>query len=84
MPGLRKYCFDKYMYSIVHLALKKICMCTELTWFAYMYCFAAFERPRLGCRVLVSRNFSKILPAILKDIADWTVNSRVKVQYLSV
>lgn len=24
------------------------------------------------------RNFSKILPAILHDIVDWTVNSRIK------
>lgn len=37
-----------------------------------------FARPRLGCRVLVYRNFSKILPALLRDISDWTVNSRVK------
>ena len=35
-------------------------------------------RPGLGCRVLVYQNFSTILPAILRDIADWTVNSRVK------
>ena len=42
-------------------------------------CCAAFERPRLGCRVLVYRTFSKILPALLKDITDWTINSRVKV-----
>lgn len=39
---------------------------------------AEYGRPRLGCRVLVYRNFSKILPAILRDIADWTVNSRIK------
>lgn len=38
-----------------------------------------FPRPRLGCRVLVSRNFSKVLPAILRDITDWTVESRIKV-----
>ncbi len=41
---------------------------------------AEFPRPRLGCRVLVYRNFSKVLPAILRDIVDWTVNSRVKVR----
>ena len=35
-------------------------------------------RPILGCRVLVYRSFSKILPAILKDVVDWTVNSRIK------
>jgi len=45
------------------------------------HCLAEFSRPRLGCRVLVHRNFSKILPAILRDIVDWTVNSRVKVHH---
>lgn len=45
-----------------------------------LFCsLTAFERPRLGCRVLVYRAFSKILPALLKDITDWTVNSRIKV-----
>ena len=38
-----------------------------------------FTRPRLGCRVLVRRNFSKVLPAILKDMTDWTLESRIKV-----
>ncbi|KAL5484058.1 hypothetical protein EMCRGX_G020494 [Ephydatia muelleri] len=37
-----------------------------------------FPRPRLGCRVLVYRNFSKILPALLRDLSDWTVNSRIR------
>ncbi|XP_064394922.1 dynein axonemal assembly factor 5-like [Halichondria panicea] len=37
-----------------------------------------FGRPNLGCRVLVYRNFSKILPALLKDMTDWTTNSRIK------
>ena len=37
-----------------------------------------FPRPRLGCRILVYRNFSKILPALLRDLSDWTVNSRIK------
>lgn len=37
-----------------------------------------YPRPQLGCRVLVYRNFSKILPAILHDLFDWTVNSRIK------
>jgi dynein assembly factor 5 len=41
-----------------------------------------FDRPRLGCRVLIYRCFSKILPALLKDIADWTVNSRIKASQL--
>lgn len=40
------------------------------------------ERPSLGCRVLVQRNFSKILPAVLGDITDWVVETRVKVNKL--
>ena len=40
--------------------------------------FVEFQRPPLGCRILVYRNFSKILPAILRDLKDWTVNSRIK------
>jgi len=35
-------------------------------------------RPILGCRVLIQRNFSKILPAIQNDITDWTVSARIK------
>ncbi len=42
------------------------------------------SRPILGCRVLVYRSFSKILPALLKDIIDWTVNSRIKSSQLLV
>lgn len=37
------------------------------------------ERPSLGCRVLVQRNLSKILPAALRDMADWTTDTRIKV-----
>ncbi|XP_040122774.1 dynein assembly factor 5, axonemal [Oryx dammah] len=36
------------------------------------------SRPGLGCRELVFRNFSKILPAICHDIADWVAGTRVK------
>lgn len=36
-------------------------------------------RPSLGCRVLVQRNLSKILPAALRDMADWTIDTRIKV-----
>ncbi|KAM9096465.1 dynein assembly factor 5, axonemal [Sarcophilus harrisii] len=35
-------------------------------------------RPGLGCRELVFRNLSKILPAICNDITDWVVGNRVK------
>ncbi|XP_057317290.1 dynein axonemal assembly factor 5-like isoform X2 [Hydractinia symbiolongicarpus] len=36
------------------------------------------DRPSLGCRVLIQRNFSKILPAIVHDITDWTPATRIK------
>jgi dynein assembly factor 5 len=29
-----------------------------------------------GCRELVQRNFSKLLPGILNDVGDWTVEAR--------
>ncbi|KAF6280593.1 dynein axonemal assembly factor 5 [Rhinolophus ferrumequinum] len=35
-------------------------------------------RPGLGCRELVFRNLSKILPAVCHDITDWVVATRVK------
>lgn len=40
--------------------------------------FNAETRPGLGCRELVFRNLSKILPAICHDITDWVVATRVK------
>ncbi|KAF4015993.1 hypothetical protein G4228_007392 [Cervus hanglu yarkandensis] len=36
------------------------------------------SRPGLGCRELVFRNLSRILPAVWHDIADWVVGTRVK------
>ncbi|XP_063671203.1 dynein axonemal assembly factor 5 isoform X3 [Pan troglodytes] len=36
------------------------------------------RRPVLGCRELVFRNLSKILPALCHDITDWVVGTRVK------
>ncbi|XP_014651115.1 PREDICTED: dynein assembly factor 5, axonemal [Ceratotherium simum simum] len=36
------------------------------------------NRPVLGCRELVFRNLSKILPAICHDITDWVPGTRVK------
>ena len=36
------------------------------------------ERPNIGCRVLVNRHASKILPGLLRDICDWVVETRVK------
>ncbi|XP_003795509.1 dynein assembly factor 5, axonemal [Otolemur garnettii] len=40
------------------------------------------SRPVLGCRELVSRNLSKILPALCHDISDWVVGTRVKAAQL--
>jgi len=40
------------------------------------------ERPSLGCRMLVQRNLSKILPAALRDMADWTTDTRIKASSL--
>ncbi|KAM3863897.1 dynein axonemal assembly factor 5 [Diretmus argenteus] len=46
---------------------------------------AGVERPRLGCRELVVRNLSKLMPAITHDVTDWLVPTRVKTsQLLSV
>jgi len=36
------------------------------------------ERPSIGCRALVHRNLSKILPAIVHDITDWNADTRLK------
>ncbi|XP_062607964.1 dynein axonemal assembly factor 5-like [Saccostrea cucullata] len=36
------------------------------------------ERPNLGCRVLIMRHLSKILPALMKDVTDWVVATRLK------
>ncbi|XP_052409309.1 dynein axonemal assembly factor 5 [Carassius gibelio] len=40
------------------------------------------ERPGLGCRELVVRNLSKLLPAVARDIGDWLVQTRVKTAQL--
>ncbi|XP_037362644.1 dynein axonemal assembly factor 5 [Talpa occidentalis] len=40
------------------------------------------NRPPLGCRELIFRNLSKILPAICHDITDWVVGTRVKAAQL--
>uniref|UniRef100_A0A8B9U892 Dynein axonemal assembly factor 5 n=1 Tax=Anas zonorhyncha TaxID=75864 RepID=A0A8B9U892_9AVES len=39
-------------------------------------------RPGLGCRELVSRNLSKILPGLCHDITDWVENTRIKASQL--
>lgn len=36
------------------------------------------ERPNVGCRVLMMRHLSKILPALMKDVTDWVVATRLK------
>lgn len=40
------------------------------------------ERPNLGCRVLVNRHASKILPAVMRDMCDWVVDTRIKAAQL--
>nr|XP_033819652.1 dynein assembly factor 5, axonemal [Geotrypetes seraphini] len=40
------------------------------------------NRPGLGCRELIFRNISKILPAISRDITDWVVGTRIKTSQL--
>ncbi|KAM4697766.1 LOW QUALITY PROTEIN: dynein axonemal assembly factor 5 [Rhinophrynus dorsalis] len=39
---------------------------------------AGVQRPGLGCRELIHRNLSKILPAISRDITDWVAGTRIK------
>ncbi|XP_066498127.1 dynein axonemal assembly factor 5-like [Hoplias malabaricus] len=36
------------------------------------------ERPALGCRELVIRNLSKLMPAVGRDACDWLAQTRVK------
>ncbi|KAL6475991.1 hypothetical protein MHYP_G00144900 [Metynnis hypsauchen] len=36
------------------------------------------ERPALGCRELVVRNLSKLMPAVGRDATDWLAQTRVK------
>ncbi|XP_005997023.1 dynein axonemal assembly factor 5 [Latimeria chalumnae] len=40
------------------------------------------ERPGLGCRELIFRNLSKILPAVSRDMTDWVVETRIKASQL--
>lgn len=42
----------------------------------------AVARPGLGCRELVSRNLSKILPGLCHDITDWVESTRIKASQL--
>lgn len=36
------------------------------------------ERPNLGCRQLIYRHQSKILPGLSRDVLDWVVETRKK------
>ncbi|KAM6957240.1 dynein axonemal assembly factor 5 [Aplochiton taeniatus] len=40
------------------------------------------ERPGLGCRELVLRNLSRLVPALSRDISDWVVGTRLKTSQL--
>lgn len=44
--------------------------------------FLPETRPGLGCRELVSRNLSKILPGLCHDITDWVESTRIKASQL--
>ncbi|XP_062515941.1 dynein axonemal assembly factor 5-like [Corticium candelabrum] len=37
-----------------------------------------FPRPSIGSRVIVCRCWYKVLPAVMKDMADWTTSTRLK------
>uniref|UniRef100_A0A673VP69 Dynein axonemal assembly factor 5 n=1 Tax=Salmo trutta TaxID=8032 RepID=A0A673VP69_SALTR len=43
---------------------------------------AGVARPGLGCRELVVRNLSNLLPALARDMVDWVVGTRVKTAQL--
>ncbi|XP_014783487.1 dynein axonemal assembly factor 5 [Octopus bimaculoides] len=40
------------------------------------------ERPNLGCRVLVNRHLSKILPGLMNDLKDWVPATRIQASSL--
>ncbi|XP_069839943.1 dynein axonemal assembly factor 5 [Dendropsophus ebraccatus] len=42
------------------------------------------QRPGLGCRELIFRNLSKILPAVSRDITDWVAGTRIKAAQLLI
>lgn len=48
----------------------------------FFVCFLLVARPGLGCRELVSRNLSKILPGLCHDITDWVESTRIKASQL--
>ncbi|XP_036409022.1 dynein assembly factor 5, axonemal-like [Megalops cyprinoides] len=43
---------------------------------------AGVERPGLGCRELVCRNLSRVLPAVSRDVGDWLAGTRLKTAQL--
>lgn len=47
-----------------------------------LFLFFLETRPGLGCRELVSRNLSKILPGLCHDITDWLGSTRIKASQL--
>nr|XP_039265298.1 dynein assembly factor 5, axonemal-like [Styela clava] len=40
------------------------------------------QRPCVGCRELVQRNLSKLMPAIIRDLGDWVPETRQKTSQL--
>ena len=44
-----------------------------------LFLLLEFPRPSIGSRVIVCRCWYKVLPAVMKDMADWTTSTRLKV-----
>lgn len=53
-----------------------------LIFLSGLFLFLLETRPGLGCRELVSRNLSKILPGLCHDITDWVEGTRIKASQL--
>ena len=48
----------------------------------HFFLFSSVERPSQGCRLLVSRFFFKLKPALGIDLKDWLVETRLKTAQL--
>lgn len=71
-----KLLLEQFVYKILYYST----LCALISFTSLFFCFlVGLDRPSLGCRVLVQRNLSKILPAALRDITDWTADTRIKV-----
>lgn len=57
-------------------------LASPLVFLFGLFLFLLETRPGLGCRELVSRNLSKILPGLCHDLTDWVESTRVKASQL--